>query len=529
METSILAHRPVADKHAEPALRLAWLAGASMALLVYAATVAPDVLMMDYGEYQRSAWLFPHIEPPQGMSSLVRVHINYLMAAKVFGLLVPIGQWALRINLFSALAASIAVGNVCALAYGLARSKPAIALTWLAFTLGQTSWQYAVVAHVLPFQAATISAEILTLYLWATSDKFRWLLLLWTVNGLAAGAHVQNGLATPVYLFLLLQAWRQGRVRFQHVALCLGVWLTCFMPYLVFCLHEWTDTRPSGSALASMTMGSWGGRMWRAEPRVWLKGLLAILLNYPTGLALLYIPGVLALWRSPLPGRFRWGWSGVIAINLLFAMTYNVPDQQSFFVPAYAAASALIGLGAAMVLRNRAAWTAAFALAALVVPVYAFLPKIVRLPIARRLPLPAANSLAYRDPYDFYLKPWKIGYHNDRRYIEEALQAMPHGAIFYCSSTVYDGMKTVQVVEGERQDVTLNPAQMQLRGNIDVSDGAAPSWRRPVYCWSTDAPGVPRFLAHSRFVPKGIIWEVLPPENSGEILDGASSQSSGPR
>lgn len=485
-----------------------------MALLVYALTVAPDVLMMDYGEYQRSAWLFPHIVPPQGIGNLVRVHINYLLGAKIFGLIFPFGQWAFRANLFSAVAASVAAGNACALAYGLTRSKPATALTWMALTLGQTSWQYAVVAHVLSFQAATITTELLALYLWTRSNSVRWLLALWAINGLAAGAHVQNGLATPIYLLLLIQAWRQGRVQIRHAALCFGLWLAGFMPYLVYCVHQWLVTAPGGSALASVTMGSWGGQMWRAEPRVWFKGLLMILLNYPTGLALLYIPAVLALWRSQLPGKFRWGWLGVVGINLLFAMTYNVPDQQSFFVPAYAAAAPLIAIGAAQVLSSRAAWTAAFALGALVVPVYAAMPTVLRSPLAQRLPLPKAHPVGYRDPYEFYSKPWKTGYHNDRRYLEEVLAAMPANAIFFCSSTVYDGMRTLQVVEGQRPDVTLSPPETILRENLVMADGQEPRWRRPVYSWAEKGSGVPRSLTQYPLVARGMIWEVLPPKES---------------
>ncbi len=105
----------------------------------------------------------------------------------------------------------------------------------LAVGLGQTSWQYAEIAHVLSFQAATISAEILILYLWIRSDRFRWLLLLWIINGFAAGAHVQDGLATPVYLVLLVHAWYRGRVKLRQVGLCLGLWLACFSPYMVYC------------------------------------------------------------------------------------------------------------------------------------------------------------------------------------------------------------------------------------------------------------------------------------------------------
>jgi len=220
-------------------LWLIWLAAFAAALALYVATLAPDVLMMDSGEYQWSTWLFPHNPLPQGPRNLVRMHVNYLMAAKAFALLVPLGSWFLRINLFSAVAAAIAAGNVGVLTFALTRSRAATVLALLALVLGQTFWTYSVIAEVLTLQAATVSGELLLLYFWATSGRFRWLLGLWLVNGLAAGAHVQNGLATPIYLGITLIALWQGRVRLRQVLACAAVWLAGFGPYLVFCIQRW--------------------------------------------------------------------------------------------------------------------------------------------------------------------------------------------------------------------------------------------------------------------------------------------------
>jgi hypothetical protein len=504
-----------------------WLVAFGAALALYAATVAPDVLMMDYGEYQRSTWMFPHVEPPQGSDSLVRVHVNYLMAVKFFGSLVPVGPWVMRVNLFSGLAGAIAVGNACVLAFALTRSKAAVGVTWLALALGEVSWLYSVIAHVASLQAAAMSAEILFLYFWTRSGNSRWLLALWAVNGFAAGVHMQNGLATPVYLVILLLAWRQGRIRRTHVALCWAVWLVAFSPYLVYCLHQWMARDPGGSAIASMTVGRWGGQMWQIKPRIWMRGLLAIALNYPTGLALLYIPGVLALGRQGLSGALRWGWLAALAINLLFSAMYNIPDQQRYFTMVFAAAAPLIGLGAVCVLRSRSAWTAAYTVGLLVVPIYAFLPVIVRQPsIARRLALPAANVLPHRDPYEFYLRPWKTGWHNDRQYLEEILADLPAEAMFFCNSTIYDGLRTLQVVESQRRDVMPDPSLAELGRNIDRPGHAATAWRKPVYTWAPLGSGVPSALArHCRFIVRGQVWEVLPPEERDAFLRDLSGNS----
>ena len=312
------------------------------------------------------------------------MHFNYLLAAKAFALLVPLGSWFLKINLFSAVAAAVAAGNVSVLTFALTRSRAATVLAFLTLVLGQTFWTYSVIAEVLTLQAATLSGELLLLYFWATSGRFRWLLGLWLVNGFAAGAHVQNGLATPIYLVITLVALWQGRLQLRQVLACAAVWLAGFSPYLVFCIRQMADSGGWEAALGSATTGEYAGKMWQFHPsmwRVWLRGVLYIGLNYPTGLVLLVIPGLVALYRNSASAAFKWGLLGAAGVNLLFAMTYKVPDQQSFFVPAYAALAPLIGLGAALLLRRPLAWADAFLLAVLVVPIYAVLPKVLQDPV----------------------------------------------------------------------------------------------------------------------------------------------------
>lgn len=480
--------------------------------------------MMDSGEYQWSTWLFPHNPLPQGPGNLVRVHFSYLLAAKAFALLVPFGSWFLKINLFSAVAAAVAAGNVSVLTYALTRNRAAMVLALLALVLGQTFWTYSVIAEVLTLQAATLSGELLLLYFWAASGRFRWLLGLWLVNGFAAGAHVQNGLATPIYLVITLVALRQGRLPLQQVLACAAVWLAGFSPYLVFCIRHVADSGGWEAALGSATTGGYAGKMWQLHPsmwRVWLRGVQYIGLNYPTGLVLLVIPGLVALYRNSASMAFKWGLLGAAGVNLLFAMTYRVPDQQSFFVPAYATLAPLIGLGAALLFRRRLAWADAFLLAVLVVPIYAVLPKVLQDPVvASALKIdPPAQTIAYRDPYEFYLKPWKTGRHNERRYIEEVLAVLPDQAVFLCNSTARDGLKAVQVVESRHPHLQLEATPQELADLLETGSDGKVRWRRPVYTWAPLGTGVPSAIArHCRFIVRGQVWEVLPPDDPKGFL-----------
>jgi hypothetical protein len=110
------------------------------ALLVYIATVAPGVLPGDSGEFQFAAPLLG-LAHPTG-------YPLYLILGKVWTAIVPFGDAALRMNLFSAVAAAGAVGLLYVLArrIGLGTLPSLMAAMTLAFS--HTFWSQAVRAEV---------------------------------------------------------------------------------------------------------------------------------------------------------------------------------------------------------------------------------------------------------------------------------------------------------------------------------------------------------------------------------------------
>jgi len=438
-----------------PKTPLVWLTAFLAALVLYAATLAPDVLMTDGGEYQWSTCLFPRIELPQGPDNLVRVHINYLALAKAFTSLVPLDNFAARVNLFSAFCAAIAAGNAAALTWLLTGRYGPVLVAWLSLCLGGTFWHYAVVAEVMALLAATVTAELLTVCLWCRTARLRWLAATWAINGLACGAHLQAALATPVYLALTVAHMRRRRAnhaaknsagrtdqppahtteaepRVSPVQLIgfLALWTAFCAPYIAFCLLWASSLNSASFTVTSATVGSYGHAVFDLSARTLAKGALSIALNYPTGLILLALPGLRRL-LAAAPRPLSFTLIGVYLVNLVFAMTYAVPDQHSFFVPFYAAISPVIGLGAVTLCRQSryahegadriapeaaaaqsrvvTAWPARYCVLALcvlslaVVPIYAVLPNVAnRLQILKLGPeVPGRSRLA------FYLRPWK--------------------------------------------------------------------------------------------------------------------------
>src|SRR5262249_20165426 len=118
----------------------------------------------------------------------------------------------------------------------------------------------------------------------------------------------------------------------------------------------------------------------------------------------------------------------LLAVNVWFAFSYQVPDRFAFYLPVYLLVALLAAPGLDAMLARAAAGGAgrrtALALAAFttgIAPpiVYALAPGIV----GTRLPsvFPSARELPGRDPILFHLYPGKRGYDGARRFCLDAL------------------------------------------------------------------------------------------------------------
>jgi hypothetical protein len=124
------------------------------AFAVYLWTLAPTVWVGDSGELTAAAWTLgtPH---PTG-------YPLWLLLAKAFATIVPIGSVALRMNLFSALCAAGAAGLTSRALRRLGVSGAAAFGSALAFALLVPIWGEATVARTYPL-AALVSAGLLAL------------------------------------------------------------------------------------------------------------------------------------------------------------------------------------------------------------------------------------------------------------------------------------------------------------------------------------------------------------------------------
>ena len=199
-------------------------------LAVYVATLAPTVTFWDAGEFLAAAHGLGIPHPPGTPL--------FVMLAHVWGLLVPIGEYAWRLNLLSAVCGAIAAGCWFLVAHDAVqraetehdvRTRKALAVgagvaaaSLSAF--GYTMWQNAVETEVYSVATLTIALAAWLTLRWRESRTdghgARLLLMVLFLGGMSIGNHLLALLVGPaVVVALATEAWyrplRDAAVR-QH-------------------------------------------------------------------------------------------------------------------------------------------------------------------------------------------------------------------------------------------------------------------------------------------------------------------------
>ena len=131
----------------------AWLLPAALGLAsfaVYLRTLAPTVLPGDAGEFQFAAPLLG-VAHPTG-------YPLYILLGKLWTLLLPWGDLAHRMNLFSAFWAALAVALVYLVAQQLTGRPVIAAVAALTLAFSRTFWAQAVVAEVYALHSFFVAA-----------------------------------------------------------------------------------------------------------------------------------------------------------------------------------------------------------------------------------------------------------------------------------------------------------------------------------------------------------------------------------
>ena len=210
-------------------------AGVTLAVLaVYVLTLAPSVTFWDAGEFIAAARVLGIPHPPGTPL--------FVMIAHVWGMLVPVGEFAARTNLLSALFSAAGAGCFFLVAHqSLPDFQPRLRLGAAAAgaLLGAvtfTNWQNSNETEVYAVATFTIAAMSWLALLWrrrrADPGAGRLLLLVVYLAGVSIGNHLLALLAGPAILAFLVVTLRADpsadpvarRVERGQVAVVAGVW-----------------------------------------------------------------------------------------------------------------------------------------------------------------------------------------------------------------------------------------------------------------------------------------------------------------
>ncbi|MGH7508714.1 MAG: glycosyltransferase family 117 protein [Gemmatimonadales bacterium] len=229
------------DPPARPPYRLAF-AVATLVLLGYVLTLAPTVTFWDAGEFIAAAKTLGIPHPPGTPL--------FVLIAHVWALLVPVGEYAVRTNLLSAVLSAAAGGffflvahaTIQRFTYGLADPTArvlalggsAAAVLLGAFTF--TNWQNSNETEVYTVATFTIAAMSWLAHVWrrerGTDRAPRVLLLIVYLAGISIGNHLLALLAGPAIVMFMVTTLRAApavdamdrRAEWGQVAVVAGVW-----------------------------------------------------------------------------------------------------------------------------------------------------------------------------------------------------------------------------------------------------------------------------------------------------------------
>jgi hypothetical protein len=442
-------------------------------LILYTSTLAPDLLWGggDFAKFQLRAYI---LEIEAGVFG----HPLWVVLAHPFTYL-PIRNVAWRANFASAIFASVTLLVVFSIAWHLTHSARASLLGTAALAVSHTFWTYAVLPKVYSLNALMLSTCIYLLILWQEKKRGIYLYVFILLYSLSLFNHLV--MATAAAGFAVFIAWellsRRGQTSARRqflTATVIGV--LSLLPHVWFSRVFGSGADSSGAVLSFLR----GGLTFLITPQYWLKGggwgLSLLWYQFPLTIVLGFI-GLFRM-RSSQPRKW-WLLLLVCAGDVAFLLGATDPRTGGdyvwnlhYYLQVYVISSLWISIGFEYAIahfrQRRAKWLSfALAGATLIVPVvcYAVSPMVARVALRD---LPGFRPLPGRDNYVFALSPWKFQETGARELGESMLAALPEGSVFFADYSLWSIVRYLQVVEGQRPDVSLVNLPLSGGGQVET-------------------------------------------------------------
>jgi len=440
-----------------------WLCALLAALLLYGLTMAPGEVWQDSGDAQVRVAL----DDWRGSFHLARSHaLFFILASGLRHGCNADPAWSG--NLLSVITGALTVANLAALLSLLLRRWVGVLAATTMLALSHTLWQFSTMTETYALVSALLSAQILLLTIFDRTRRGWLICMVGLLNGLAASNHNLALLTLGCYVVVALitfAKWR--RLYWRHVLIAALLWLIGYAPMLALILADRRAGVGFGALVSSLLVGGHAHRVFNVSFGIGdaLRLAAMFVLNFPTPLLLAAFLG----W-SGLSGRcgrrLRLTFTLLLGAHFLFAARYNITDQFSFLVPSYVILTVFLGGGIDWLLHRcradrRRALTVIVVLAACLSPiVYGILPALARRLPAAAVPVPQ-RPVPYRDPYKWFLQPWRANYDGAHRFAVEALQLLPPNAFVLTDTTLRGPLLYLQNTAGLRQDVRIGEARWQ--------------------------------------------------------------------
>jgi 4-amino-4-deoxy-L-arabinose transferase-like glycosyltransferase len=337
-------------------------------LALYLRTLTPGLLPGDSGEFQTMAILMGHTHPTG--------YPVYLVLAKLLSLL-PIGEVAWRVNLFSALMAALTVAGVYVAGRLLTGRRAMAAAGALALAVSPTFWSQAIIAEVYAPGAAFLIWILVALLWWDATNRPYALFAAGLLGGLSLGVHMSVALLVPaalVFVAATLVAKRATLSVPRSLASAMGGALVGLALMIhIFLLLDWNNppagyfhsvVEPSRSAWGlsaeqidgpfDRLLFGWSARQFRsfmfANPSAVMPDLAGRYWeNLPSELAwpLVVLAGIGAIGLLVRRPRAAALLLAALATQWIYTFNYDIWDLYVFFIPSYVllAVLAVAGLG----------------------------------------------------------------------------------------------------------------------------------------------------------------------------------------
>jgi len=434
-------------------LKASYIAVLLAAAVLYAVSCAPGPLWQDSGMYQYRIW-HNDIEGKLGLALSHPLYHIIGIAVKY----IPLGEFAYRLNLISAVAAAFTIANLfLLLRLWLKKNLPAI-FAAVTLALSHTLWRHAVIAEDYTLYTALFLAELIMLFQYIKTRRIGFLYLLALFNGLAIANHMWAAIAFACYLTFLAALLVQKQIRLRHLGVIVGLWVIGAAPYEYLIIKNIVQTGDFTATLASAIFGNeWRGDVLNTSLSAGLikENLIFLAYNFPTPNCLFFFAGLYGL-KKVSPGRsFKNVLLALLVLFFIFAFRYTVPDRYAFFIPFYCLVSILIGVGFNLLIpepsRNTLRWIV-LALALLPIPTYIIAPVVAQ---RMQFNLPTRADVPYRDDYRWFLRPWKTGYRGAEKFADEVFKKLGPDAVVYADNTMVYPLLYMQEVRGKRADIKI--------------------------------------------------------------------------